>query len=356
MKRIVGGIFLAAASLASGSELFTVSNDQNFVGLFRLDGTNLGAIVQPGAGGLQNGGGIAYGPDGSLYLNETSSNSILKYDGNTGAFQSVFVSTTGNGGLDNTVGELPAGILVPGAMTFGPDGNLYVASANTGQILRYNGMTGAFMSVFVAAGSGGLANPQQILFGPDGNLYVSSQVADALNAPGDGQVMRYNGTTGAFMNLFVDSPNDLVGIAFGPDGNLYANESFGAANVGGVQLDGGQVERFSGITGGSLGTFGSNYLFEPQGGIAVGPDENLYVTSFFSPLSADGTGTITKFDPLTGTFLGNFDTVGSNPYYIAFHDFPDSVTTPEPASVTLTMIGILLCLYSARTRKSSSLQ
>ena len=290
MKRIAGEILLAvvAASRASGSELFTVSNDQNFVGLFKLDGTNLGAIVQPGAGGLQNGGGIAYGPDGNLYLNETSTNSILRYNGNTGAFQGVFVSTAGNGGLDNTVGELPGVVLVPGAITFGPDGNLYVASANTGQILRYNGVTGAFLGVFVPSGSGGLAHPQQIVFGPDGNLYVSSQVGDALNAPGDGQVMRYNGMTGAFMNLFVDSPNDLVGIVFGPDGNLYANEQVGLSNIGGVPLDGGQVERFSGVTGASLGTFGSDYLFEPQGGIAVGPDGNLYVTSFISPLSSDG--------------------------------------------------------------------
>jgi hypothetical protein len=47
---------------------------------------------------------------------------------------------------------------------FGPDGNFYVASAGTGQILRYNGTTGAFLGAFVTAGSGGLATPQFFVF------------------------------------------------------------------------------------------------------------------------------------------------------------------------------------------------
>jgi len=35
---------------------------------------------------------------------------------------------------------------------FGPDGSLYVYSCGTGQVLRYNGTTGAFMSVFADVG------------------------------------------------------------------------------------------------------------------------------------------------------------------------------------------------------------
>jgi hypothetical protein len=36
------------------------------------------------------------------------------------------------------------------------DGNLYVGSIDTDQVLRYNGGTGASLGAFVAAGSGGL--------------------------------------------------------------------------------------------------------------------------------------------------------------------------------------------------------
>src|SRR5207249_4230508 len=40
-------------------------------------------------------------------------------------------------------------------------------------VLRYNGTTGAFVSTFVPTGSGGLSFPLGGTFGPDGNLYVS---------------------------------------------------------------------------------------------------------------------------------------------------------------------------------------
>ena len=47
--------------------------------------------------------------------------------------------------------------------TIGPDGNLYVASTNAttspNAILRYNGVTGAFIDTFVASDSGGLNGP-----------------------------------------------------------------------------------------------------------------------------------------------------------------------------------------------------
>ena len=58
-----------------------------------------------------------------------------------------------------------------------------MASEGTNNILRYNGTSGAFMSEFVAASAGsepfedGLAAPKGVVFGPDGNLYVASNGA-----------------------------------------------------------------------------------------------------------------------------------------------------------------------------------
>jgi DNA-binding beta-propeller fold protein YncE len=77
-------------------------------------------------------------------------------------------------------------------LVFGPDGNLYVSSTATNQVLRFNGTTGAFVDVF--ASGGGLTGPYGLAFGPDGNLYVSSVYTN--------QVLRYNGTTGAFVDIF----------------------------------------------------------------------------------------------------------------------------------------------------------
>src|SRR5262249_18724759 len=61
-----------------------------------------------------------------------------------------------------------AGLNEPEDLVFGPDGNLYVASSNTFQVLRYDGTTGAPVGsgVFVPAGSAGLNNPTFLVFTP----------------------------------------------------------------------------------------------------------------------------------------------------------------------------------------------
>src|SRR5439155_1625848 len=80
-------------------------------------------------------------------------------------------------------------------LTFASDGNLYVADAFNNSVKRYNGTSGAYISDFVASGSGGLGSPAGLAFGPDGHLYVSSA--------SDSSVKRYNGATGAFVDNFV---------------------------------------------------------------------------------------------------------------------------------------------------------
>jgi len=158
-----------------------------------------------------------------LLVNGQGSGNILRYDGETGAFIDEFVSP-GVGGLCQGVFIGPAG------MVFGPDGNLYVTCAvgNVGFVLRYDGRTGVPLpgpwgtpgtAEFVPAGSGGLINPPGLEFGPGGNLYVARFEAD--------RVLRYNGQTGAFIDAFVttssgglDAPTGLV---FGPDGHLYVS-------------------------------------------------------------------------------------------------------------------------------------
>ena len=180
-------------------------------------------FVPTGSGGLSHTVGLVFGPDGAadgkldLYVCAADTNSILRYDGTTGAFKGVFVPS-GSGGLTT-----------PQGLAFGPDGNLYVASGNfftgtpfaPGSILRYEGPAGpnpgAFLGTFVPAGSGGLSTPVGLLFGPDGkndgklDLYVASAVVsngsnkmvDFVAAPGTSEVLRYDGTTGAFLGTFV---------------------------------------------------------------------------------------------------------------------------------------------------------
>ena len=74
-------------------------------------------------------------------------------------------------------------------LAFGPDGNLYVASASTSQVLEYNGSTGAYPPGLSSAGSGGLSHPRGLTFGPDGSLYVSSCASNSI--------LRYQGPQGS---------------------------------------------------------------------------------------------------------------------------------------------------------------
>lgn len=110
-----------------------------------------------------------------LLVASEGTDQVLRYDGSTGAFLNAFVAA-GSGGLSR-----------PEFMIFGsgntiPGGGrvLYVTSALSNQVLRYNGLTGAFIDAFVTAGSGGLISPEGLAFGPDGNLYVASGLSNEV--------------------------------------------------------------------------------------------------------------------------------------------------------------------------------
>ncbi len=236
----------------------------------RYNGTTgafIDAFVTAASGGLDLPRGLAFGPDGNLYVSSGDTNEVLRYNGATGLFIGVFVAA-GSGGLAS-----------PGGLAFGPDNNLYVSSALTDQVLRYNGTTGAFIDVFVAAGSGGLDLPRGLVFGPDGNLYVSSFSTN--------QVLRYNGATGAFIDVFVAAGsgglNGPVGLVFGPDNNLYVSSAL-TDQVLRYNGTTGQVLRYNGTTDAFIDAFvaaGSGGLSAPTG-LAFGPYNNLYVSSLFT--------------------------------------------------------------------------
>lgn len=195
-----------------------------------------------------------------MLVSSRNTDEILAYD-SSGAFAGVFAS---GGGLDNPVG-----------LTFGPDGHVWVASANTNQILRFHGVTGAPLGVFAS-----VASPRNLVFGPDGNLYVcSGSTASVLAFTSTGTAL------GVFASGAAISGN--TSLAFGPDFHLY---------VGSVFND--QVVRFDGRTGASLGVF-ANVGMNGTHDLSFGPDGDLFVSNAFS-------NTVTRYDGATGAFLGVF--------------------------------------------------
>ena len=182
------------------------------------------------------------------------------------------------------------GLNAPSDLVCGNDGNLYVTSQLNNAVLRYDGATGAFVDVFVTAGRGGLNVPVGLGFGPDGNLYVVSNTTSS--------VLRYDGNTGAFIDAFVPTGSGLnlpTGLVFGPDHNLYV-----------CSRGSNKVLRFDGTTGAALGDFvttASGGLNAPRG-LVFGPDGNLYIAEELND-------SVRRYDGSTGAFLGVFVASGS---------------------------------------------
>ena len=123
------------------------------------------------------------GNDGHLYVSSYNSDEILRYDGRTGAFVDVFVSA-GSGGLDG-----------PGDAQF-RGGELLVVSARSDAVLRYDGVSGAFLGELVKPGAGGLDYPHFMQV-DDGIMYLAGKH--------NNDVLKYDAGTGAFLGTLVSS-------------------------------------------------------------------------------------------------------------------------------------------------------
>ncbi|MEX2137730.1 MAG: Calx-beta domain-containing protein [Pirellulales bacterium] len=182
-------------------DLYIASADTDEI--LRYDGDTgafLDVFVSQGSGGLNGPADLEFGPDGNLYVSGFEGNHVLRYDGLTGAF------------LD----EIGSGLAGPIGLTFGSDGALYIASHFGSQVLKYDS---SGLSVFVPPGSGGLIHARNALFGPDAN---GDGTNDLYVASGESwQVLRYDGLTGGFIDVFATTDGPAAWMEVGPDGDLY---------------------------------------------------------------------------------------------------------------------------------------
>jgi DNA-binding beta-propeller fold protein YncE len=283
----------------------------------RYDGSTgafVDTFVPKHVGGMYQPWGVLFGPDGNgdgrndLYVStgEFTGNgqlkAVLRYDGTSGAFIDVF---TKGADLHSLRGII-----------FGPDGNLYVADFDHsfgGRVVRFNGQTGEFIDDFVPGGSGGLSGIRGLVFGPSGR---SGRTLDLYVTSGRGNsILRYDGVTGAFVDVFAAPGSgglaSPTGLTFGPDGNLYVTSN-PEANL--------SVLRFQGPSGPAPGAFIDTFVPAGSGGLQVplgvifGPDGNrdgaldLYVSDGrFDGGSLTGKkGTVKRYDGVTGAFIDVF--------------------------------------------------
>lgn len=237
---------------------------------------------------------MTIGPDGLIYVSAFNSDQVWRYSPYTGAFLDVF-----------------ANIYRPHALAFGPDGNLYVVSpvAPGGNIVAKVNATTRAISTFVS--DPGLDLGTGMVFGPDGSLYLGTSAGVFAS-----QVRRYNGATGAFDRVFATVPNSdqATALAFGPDGKLYVGTGFA-----------GSVLRYDGTSGtfldvfipggtGGLGTNITGLLFlssAPTGG-TVSVSTNLQSATFTitGPATYNGSGkSFSQSNAPAGTYSISFGDV-----------------------------------------------
>ena len=178
-------------------------------------------FVASGSGGLIFPIILVFGPDDNLYVEDVATHSILRYDGDERGFHRRLRHRR------QWWADRSPRFSVGGRMT---SSTLSV----TGPVKSFatTGRTGISSTSSSPAGSGGLANPVEAAFGRDGNLYVDSE--------GNSSVLRYDGTSGAFIDVFVPSGSGgldtPIGMKFGPDDNLYVT-SLGTASVSAVMTE-----------------------------------------------------------------------------------------------------------------------
>lgn len=227
-------------------------------------------VVLALVGGLGDAQGASAQATSGLFdvlVSSSQTNSVKRFDGETGAYLGDFVAP-GSGGLQLTQEVL-----------FDLDGNLLVTGFGTPSILKYDGRTGEFLGAFSSGYS--LRNATKMVYGPDGDLYVSQWA-------GSSSVARFDGQTGAFVEEVTPSLDRPMQPAWSDDGTLHV-VNFGTLDV----------RRFS-PTGTSLGTL-------TIGAPLTGPVNQWFRDDMLYVLDWRG-GTVERYDPDTGEHIDTFIT------------------------------------------------
>ena len=214
---------------------------------------------------------------------------------------------------------------------YGPDGNLYVgyfiAAGNggngIGEVREFNSVTGAYISTFVAPGSGGLVQPGDIKF-HGGTLYVADHGNYVNNTQyGGSSVVTYDASsganTGAINFNFSAAPS---GMEFDPrSASLGGNPN----NLYISLFNSNQVAQYNTSTR-ALTTFATGNDPAPGfSGLAFGPDGNLYVVNLFA-------ANVEQFNG-SGTYLSTLPSTGAN-------SFPDGIAFTQGGKFLVsTLLG-----------------
>jgi len=219
--------------------------------------------------------GLEFGPNGNLLASDSAVDVIQQYDGDSGESLEHFIDMGTEGLVD------------PGDLEIGPNGNLFVLRYTSGEVYEYDGWTGEPVGAFCQPEPAHTGLSLDMIFGPNGDLFVA-YLGDYMSGT-MGEVVRYDGTTGAFVGTFlvggaINNPSSVV--FGGPDGNLLVADPV-ADRVEEFDKDTGDFVRVL------IGAIGGEFSL-PR--LAIGPNAHLYLAHYSGNV-------LGEFDPVDGTFI-----------------------------------------------------
>jgi len=253
-------------------------------------------------------GGPTWSPDGNFYCIGRAGglgNGVLIKISPPNAMTSAWT-----GQIAATFDSAGNGSSPSGGMTLASDGNFYGVTGGGGdtgwgEFYRFAGAGGGLSGLASFNNFGGISPRVALTLAPDGNFYGTTYAG----GPGDNGTLFRITTNGIFTRLATFSGTNgydsLTPLCLGPDGALYGANFYGGANLGGTL--------FSLTTNGNFRTV---YSFAsassgawPQGGLAVGPDHQIYGTTSTGGTNAHGT--VFRYNT-NGTLATVFSFAGTN--------------------------------------------
>ena len=357
---VSGGALHRPTGLTIGPDdnLYVVNNFPPEINVERYnptDGTFIDVFVASGSGGLLQPHHLEFGPDGNLYVTSTRTNSVKYYQGPSGPSPGAYLGewtcsemvfpiglafradgqlmvshwfdletskierfSTGGVWLGRW-GSAPQGHFEISELVFSPDGSSYLYGVDFygDTVLRWSGsgLSGGAPTEFVSAGSGGLNQPSCLLFGPDGNLYVSM----LGNTPASNTVNRYNGTTGAYLGVFVTGLQEPQGLAFVHTSCVAPTIQTHPANQ--IVCGTGGSATFTVVAGGMPAP---SYQWRFEGGNIPGATGNSYTINPVTP------GDVGRYDVVVSNSCGS---ATSNAATLALDQAPSIIA---PADLTVS--------------------
>jgi streptogramin lyase len=205
---------------------------------------------------------IAYGPDGNMWVVSADPAEIVK--------------VTPNGTM--TQYALSSSSAAPSGLVVGADGNLWFAEQQNNAVGKLVIATGVVTNYPLPTGTAGYAQPYCVTLGKDGNIWFADQANDVA-----GSVT----PTGTVTEYPLPANDDVYGITSGPDGNLWMSDQ---GNNTIVKMS---------TAGAVLGSFAIPTANAHPWGIIGGPDGNVWFTE-------DAAGKISRITP-SGT-IAEFST------------------------------------------------